>query len=120
MDKVCLIIMIPFAIFLIFVFRGYFLTRKVLALVKNINHDKWLFLTTSSLPVIKHLFTENFIWVNSVRFNKFIKSGEYLNNPGLEKQIKLCRRNAVMCYIFFILFVVVMILSPWLAHLFRT
>jgi hypothetical protein len=108
------IILIPFIGGSIFTLKGYFSTRKILAMIKIIDYDKWLFLTSSSLPVIKHLFTENCLWVNSVRFNKFIKLGEYLNNPELEKQIKLCRRNMVMSYIFCALIVVIMILSPWL------
>ena len=92
-----LILIIPFFVFAVAGIREYFITKHILILMKDIDYEKWVYLTSFSLPGIKYL-----LWMNPFRFRKFVKGGNYLNNARLQDYIRLYRKNqtiAMICWI---------------------
>ena len=74
--------------------------RKILSLVKKIDYEKWNFLTSSSIPLLNDMIGEkSVIWVNLVRFEKFVRGGEYFNDPKLEKYVRHYRRNKLVGFL---------------------
>ena len=113
MNNWLLIPLISFFCFFIGVLRTYYLMRKILSLVKEIDYEKWNFLMSSSIPFLNNLIGEkSVIWVNSVRFGKFVRGGEYFNDPQLERYVRLYRRNKVVA---FLCWVACMVSIPLLA-----
>ena len=81
-----LISIISIACLGISVIRTYHLMRKILRLVKKNDYEKWKFLMSSSIPLLNDLIGEkSVIWINEVRFDKFVRDGNYLNDPELER-----------------------------------
>ena len=103
MNKLPLISLMPFicsfVCFFIIAMRGYFLVRKLLSLVKRNDYEMWGYLTSASLPLVKYLVRENFIWYNPHRFDKFVRSGEFFNDSELEKYIRPYRKNKIITFI---------------------
>jgi hypothetical protein len=66
---------------------AYFLTRRILNIVKKIDYEKWVYLTSFRLPIIKYLLP--FLWVNPYRFRRFIKTGESFGNQKLKSDMRL-------------------------------
>ncbi len=97
-----ILIIIPFLIFFILCIQNYFISKKILVLIKKTNANEWKHLTSSSLPIIKYLVNENFIWINFMRFNNFLKSKDYSNNSDLTECINLYKKNRNIANICFV------------------
>ncbi len=98
-----LVLIIPFFVFAVACIREYFITKNILILIKDIDYEKWVYLTSFSfsLPGIKY-----FLWVNPSRFRKFVQAGDYLNNARLQDYIRLYRNNRTMGMICWIILMV--------------
>lgn len=87
-----LITIVPFVFFSASVILIFFLMKKILSLVKKNEPEKWEFMMSSSNSFWNDLIGEDSaIWVNSRRFDKFIRNGDYFGDSSLERCVRLYR-----------------------------
>jgi len=77
-----------------------------LNIVKKIDYEKWAYLTSFRLPIIKRFLP--FLWVNPFRFRRFIKAGESFGNQKLKSDMVL---EATIHIILMVSWMIIMLIS---------
>jgi len=99
-----ILLFIAFISFILLCIRNYFITKKTLVLIKKENHEKWVYLTSFSyVPKI----IKSAIWINPIRYRKFVKSQDYLNSSQIQHYVKLYNNNLTI--ILFFLTIIILI-----------
>ena len=110
--------LIPFLGSLFAALKAYWLTCEILALLERTDYEKMLYLTSSSLPILKHVVGGSFIWVNPIRFNKFIKTKDASRQEDIETLVSRYRKNLQLRNVCFAALFILMLLSLCLFLLF--
>jgi hypothetical protein len=88
-----------FLLFFIYVLLSRKITIDILDRTKEIDHDKWLYLISFQNSLINKF--KRILWVNPLRFERFIKSDSFLNDIKLEylkSRYKKSKRYTFFCF----------------------
>lgn len=98
---------ITFSISIIFIRK----TKKdILRKIKVLDYSKWRYITSFSSPLLNRL--KGLIWLNPLRFARFMKSANHFNSHEISILREKCRRYkkyAIISYVIFLLAILIIL-----------